>query len=69
MELHHYLELLDSLGRVIRTDKRSSIPNHLPPILDRLGLDVQTWLDSFLERIGASTWRHPPPPSPVPAPS
>ena len=69
MELHQYLTLLDSLGRVLRADKRGSIPDHLPPILERLGTDPQTWVNSFLDRFGSSRWRHPPPPSPAAAPS
>lgn len=69
MELHQYLALLDSLGRVLRADKRGSIPDHLPPILERLGTDPQTWVDSFLDRFGSSRWRHPPPPSPAAAAS
>ena len=33
-----YLELLDWTGRAIRSDKRGSIPEHLLPILTRLGM-------------------------------
>jgi REP element-mobilizing transposase RayT len=69
MELDQYLTLLDSLGRVIRTDKRGSIPSDLPPILERLGLDPQAWLDSFLDRFDRPSWRHPPPPAFAAAPS
>lgn len=38
-----YLELLDWTGRVIRSDKRGSIPQHLQPILTRLGIDSGEW--------------------------
>ena len=33
-----YLVLLDFTGRRLRQDRRGSIPSHLPPILDRLGV-------------------------------
>jgi REP element-mobilizing transposase RayT len=39
-----YLDLVDFTGRCIREDKRGSIPNHLPPILQRLNIDTGTWL-------------------------
>lgn len=42
--LADYLELVDATGRILRTDKRGSIPLHLPPILNRLGTDRKTWL-------------------------
>lgn len=42
--LEDYLELVDYTGRCIRSDKRGSIPDHLPPILHRLTLDHDTWL-------------------------
>jgi hypothetical protein len=42
--LSDYLELVDIIGRIIREDKRGAIPLHLPPILDRLGIDRKTWL-------------------------
>jgi REP element-mobilizing transposase RayT len=38
-----YLELLDWTGRAIRCDKRGSIPEHLQPILTRLGIDSGEW--------------------------
>jgi len=44
-----YLSLLDTMGRVIRVGKRGSIPAELPPILERLNVDTQGWLDSFLD--------------------
>jgi len=40
-----YLELVDATGRIIRGDKRGVIPAHLLPILDRLQIDVDAWLD------------------------
>jgi hypothetical protein len=42
--LSDYLELVDTTGRIIRDDKRGAIPLHLPPILERLGIDRKTWL-------------------------
>lgn len=41
--LNDYLELVDFTGRCIRSDKRGSIPINLPPILQRLNLDHDTW--------------------------
>ena len=38
ISLYRYLELLDCIGRVVRPDKRGSIPEHFKPILKRLGL-------------------------------
>jgi len=34
-----YQELVDWAGRVVRADKCGAISNHIPPILNRLGLD------------------------------
>jgi hypothetical protein len=42
--LPDYMALVDTTGRIIREDKRGAIPLHLPPILDRLGIDRKTWL-------------------------
>jgi REP element-mobilizing transposase RayT len=42
--LTDYLELLDWTGRIIREDKRGSIPFNLPPILTRLQIDSDNWL-------------------------
>ncbi len=41
--LESYLELVDATGRVIRAGKRGSIPEHLKPILERLGIDDRAW--------------------------
>ncbi len=38
-----YLELLDWTGRQLRGDERGGIPNHLTPILKRIGLDAPNW--------------------------
>ena len=39
-----YIELVDWTGRIIRSDKRGAIPEHLPPILNRLNQDGENWL-------------------------
>ena len=41
--LRHYLELVESTGRIIRGDKRGSISKDIEPILDKLGFDEATW--------------------------
>ena len=41
-----YLQLVDWTGRAIRDDKRGYINNTLPPILDRLGIDEDEWIES-----------------------
>jgi hypothetical protein len=42
--LEDYLPLVDTTGRMIRTDKRGAIPINLPPILERLSINRQQWL-------------------------
>jgi hypothetical protein len=44
--LPDYLELTDWAGRAIREDKSGSIPSNLAPILERLNIDPEAWLDS-----------------------
>lgn len=39
-----YLNLVDYTGRCLRDDKRGVIPELLPPILQRLNIDKDTWL-------------------------
>ncbi len=41
-----YLELVDWSGRVIRADKRGQIPEDVPPILQRLGVETESWIDT-----------------------
>ena len=43
--LMDYLQLVDWTGRVIRDDKVGRIDQKQPPILERLGLEGQAWLD------------------------
>jgi REP element-mobilizing transposase RayT len=44
--LTDYLELVDMTGRILRDDKRGAISVHLPPILERLGINQEEWLDT-----------------------
>jgi hypothetical protein len=46
MSLDDYLRLLDWTGRQIRADKRGAIPADLRPILERLAINADTWLDT-----------------------
>ena len=41
--LKDYLDLIDWTGRLIREDKRGSINDAFPPILERLALDEEAW--------------------------
>lgn len=51
ISMGQYLELLDWTGREIRKDKAGSIPSHLLPILQRIGLDCHLWCD-LVKRFG-----------------
>lgn len=42
--LQDYLELVDWTGRQIRKDKRGSINESTPPILERLNIDAGHWI-------------------------
>jgi REP element-mobilizing transposase RayT len=42
--LQDYLELVDWTGRQIRSDKRGSIDQQTPPILERLDIDAEHWV-------------------------
>jgi REP element-mobilizing transposase RayT len=53
--LDQYLELVDWTGRQIRKDKRGAIPQHLAPILTRLQIDVEHWVDGVRD---FSRWVH-----------
>ena len=44
-----YLQLVDSTGRMIRPDKRGAIPINLLPILVRLSIGRQQWLQQSQE--------------------
>ncbi len=43
-KLTDYLELVELTGRVIREDKRGYIEKHQPPILQRLGIEAESWI-------------------------
>ena len=40
------LMLLDWTGRELRADKRGAIPEHLAPIVERLGLNPSNWVET-----------------------
>jgi len=40
-----YLDLVDKTGRAIRDDKRGFIPSDIPPIISRLGINPDRWLE------------------------
>ena len=48
LNLNQYLELLDWTGRQTRPDKRGQIPADLLPILQRLRLSTETWVETVL---------------------
>ena len=45
MRQEDYLKILDWTGRQVRRDKRGAIPAEVAPILDRLGLSDECWID------------------------
>ena len=49
MPLADYLALLDWTGRQIAPGKRGSIPAHFAPILERIGIPADSWLDLALD--------------------
>ena len=44
-KLTDYLELLDWTGRIIREDKRGATSKTLPPILQRLNINADNWIE------------------------
>jgi putative transposase len=52
IRLESYLELLDWTGRELRAEKRGHISPHLRPVLQRLDLDVEAWVEN-IERYGS----------------
>jgi hypothetical protein len=42
-----YLQLVDWTGRSIRADKRGAIDPSLPPILQRLNIDQDAWVEAM----------------------
>lgn len=47
LSIAEYLTLVDWTGRAIRSGKRGSIEQSLPPILERLNIDRDAWLQSM----------------------
>ncbi len=55
-----YLELVDTVGRTIRTDKKGHIPETTPKILIRLDIDTDTFIEHasrFLKEFGHAIGR------------
>jgi hypothetical protein len=53
LTISHYLELLDCVGRLVKTGKQGHIPHGLPPILCRLNLQMETIVGSVMEFFGS----------------
>lgn len=52
-----YLELVDTMGRVVHPAKRGFIPEKTPAILTRLGIDAESFIeyaDHFLQEFGCA---------------
>ena len=49
IQLDKYLQLLDVVGRDLVPGKQGAIPEELPPILERLGLDRARWSEAALK--------------------
>jgi hypothetical protein len=45
--LDDYLDLVDWSGRVVRLDKKGTIPEDIPPILERLAIDPEAWVKAI----------------------
>ena len=55
-----YLQLVDTVGRTIRTDKKGYIPGETPKILARLNIDTDTFIEHasrFLKEFGHAVGR------------
>jgi hypothetical protein len=53
--LPDYLELKDWVGQAIRVDKTGVIPSELAPILERLNIAPEVWLDSVKPMVKTTT--------------
>lgn len=51
VDLDKYLELLDWTGRCVKEGKKGAIPVDLLPVLERLELDTQEWVEN-VQRFG-----------------
>jgi REP element-mobilizing transposase RayT len=52
MKLDDYLSLLDCTGRTIVTGKKGAIPTEMKPLLVRMELNVENWIDT-VEHFGS----------------
>ena len=50
LSVDDYLTLVDLTGRVLRAGKRGVIPAALPPMLERLNLPIESWLETMGRR-------------------
>ena len=48
LSLNEYIELIDWTGRQVKDGKRGAIPAHLKPILTRLNIDTDNWVDTVM---------------------
>jgi CHAD domain-containing protein len=55
MREEDYLELLDWTGKQQRPDKSGSIPAELQPLLERMAIDMEAWLETVKK---FDTWFH-----------
>lgn len=46
MSLADYLQILDWTGRQVRGNKRGAIPGDMAPILERIGMSSEYWLQT-----------------------
>lgn len=51
MGIDAYLSLVDAMGRIVRADKRGAIPADSRPILERLGLDCESWVTAVTQSV------------------
>lgn len=56
VDLDKYLELVDWTGRCMKGGKRGVIPNTLSPVLERLELDTEEWVEN-VQRFGSLFYR------------
>ncbi|NLV30741.1 MAG: transposase [Acidobacteria bacterium] len=57
-----YIELVDEMGRMLHPDKRGSIPSAMRPILERVGIKPDEWVDticSYESRFGQAVGSEP----------
>jgi hypothetical protein len=52
--LLQYIELVQATGQVIREDKTGYIPNTQNPILDKLGIEINSWVE-YLQEFNENT--------------